>query len=219
MITIENFYDVVNNKHQEDQEAWIQEVWHPTFDPINEYGSEVKVLRGEFPLHKSISWDWIVPVVDKEINDGSGRILDPKFETESKYREKKLKTPWGEEISTLDLFDPNLEAWLYTVVCHSTKFYNDELKKRYIEARNKYGLKQCHVYTTFSTKSTWFGMHNDPMSSIIVAGIGDVEYSFKDGSSYILKPGDGIYIPREVYHKPNIFGPRATFSYNWSYCK
>ena len=219
MITIENFYDVVNNKHQEDQEAWIQEVWYPTFDPISKYGSEVKVLRGEFPLHKSISWDWIVPVVDKEINDASARILDPKFETESKYREEKIKTPWGGEISSFELSPPEQDAWLYTVVCHSTKFYNDELKKRYIEARNKYGLKQCHVYTTFSTKSTWFGMHNDQMSSIIVAGIGDVEYSFKDGSSYVLKPGDGIYIPREVYHKPNIFGPRATFSYNWSYCK
>ena len=98
-------------------------------------------------------------------------------------------------------------------------FYNDELKKRYIEARNKYGLTQCHIYTTFSKKSAWFGMHNDQMSSIIVASIGDVEYNFKDGSSYILKPGDGIYIPRGVYHKPNIFGPRATFSYSWSYCK
>ena len=218
MITIENFDDVVNNKHQEDQEAWIQEVWYPTFDPISKYGTEVKVLRGEFPLHKSISWDWIVPVIDKEINDGTGRILDPNFETKSQHNVEKIKFPDGTESPWL-LVEPEQDSWLYTVVGHSTKFYNEELKKRYIEARNKYGLTQCHIYTTYSTKSTWFGMHDDQMSSIIVAGIGDVEYSFKDGSSYILKPGDGIYIPRGVSHKPNIFGPRATFSYSWSYVK
>ena len=33
----------------------------------------------------------------------------------------------------------------------------------------------------------------------------------------LLKPGDGIYIPRGVWHKPKTFGPRITCSYNWSY--
>ena len=35
-------------------------------------------------------------------------------------------------------------------------------------------------------------MHDDPQSLMIVAGIGDVEYSFEDGSSHLLKNGDGI---------------------------
>ena len=46
-------------------------------------------------------------------------------------------------------------------------------------------------------------MHNDPQSIIIVAGIGDVEYSFEDGRSHLKS--DGIYIPRKVAHKANIF--------------
>ena len=159
MITIENFYDVVNNKHQEDQEAWIQEVWHPTFDPINEYGSEVKVLRGEFPLHKSISWDWIVPMVDSEIKGKSARILDPKIEIESKYNEEQIKLgDTGMTISSSMLVPPEEDAWLYTIICHSTMFYNDELKKRYIEARTKHGLKQCHVFVTYSKKSAFFDL-------------------------------------------------------------
>ena len=54
MITIKNFYDVVTNKHH-NEEDWLNEIYHPdpSFDPVEEYGTEVKVLRGEFPLHKS----------------------------------------------------------------------------------------------------------------------------------------------------------------------
>jgi len=221
MITINNFYDVVTNKHH-NEENWLNEIYHPdpSFDPVEKYGTEVKVLRGEFPLHKSISWDWVVPMVDSEIKDGSARILDPNFEFESKYREEKIKLgDTGMIISSLDISPPEQDTWLYSVVSHSTMFYNDELKKRYIEARTKHGLKQCHVFVTYSTKTAFFGMHDDPQSLIIVAGIGDVEYSFEDGSSHLLKPGDGIYIPRKVAHKANIFGPRATFSYCWSYVK
>ena len=221
MITINNFYDVVTNKHH-NEEDWLNEIYHPdpSFDPVEEYGTEVKVLRGEFPLHKSISWDWVVPMVDSEIKDGSARILDPNFESESKYREEKIKLEdIGMVISSLDISPPEQDTWLYSVVSHSTRFYNDELKKRYIEARTKHGLKQCHVFVTYSTKTAFFGMHDDPQSLMIVAGIGDVEYSFEDGSSHLLKPGDGIYIPRKVAHKANIFGPRATFSYCWSYVK
>ena len=221
MITINNFYDVVTNKHH-NEEDWLNEIYHPdpSFDPIEKYGTEVKVLRGEFPLHKSISWDWIVPMVDSEIKSKSARILDPKIEVESKYNEEQIKLgDTGMTISSSMLVPPEEDAWLYTIICHSTMFYNDELKKRYIEARTKHGLKQCHVFVTYSKKSAFFGMHDDPNSLLIVAGIGDVEYSFEDGSSHLLKPGDGIYIPRKVAHKANIFGPRATFSYCWSYVK
>ena len=38
-------------------------------------------------------------------------------------------------VSSSMLVPPEQDAWLYTVQAISTRFYNDELKKRYIEAR------------------------------------------------------------------------------------
>ena len=227
MISLENFYDVVKNSSivPEKNKEWKDEVYNSSYDPTDDYGSEVKIFREEFPLHKNISWDWIIPVVDAGIDDGSTRILDPRIETSSVYNiEETLKNIQGLDSNVsrdfLEEFCSEItknDSWLYTTVSHSTVHYSDSLKLRYIEAREKHNLRQCHIYTSYSKKTSFFGRHNDSMSSIIVAGIGDVEYSFDDGKSYVLHPGDGIYIPRGTYHKPNIFGPRATFSYCWSY--
>lgn len=51
------------------------------------------------------------------------------------------------------------------------------------------------------------------MDVLIVQAVGLVEYFFDDDSSYKLEPGDSIYIPKGIYHKPKIFGPRITLSF------
>ena len=90
------------------------------------------------------------------------------------------------------------------------------------------------MYMTFIKDCYLFQRHFDPHSVFIIAAMGEVEYQldYKPTSNLahkrietpdlpaktvLLKPGDGIYIPKGVWHKPRTFGPRITCSYNWSY--
>ena len=42
---------------------------------------------------------------------------------------------------------------------------------------------------------------------------GDV-FICDDGTEITLEPGDGIHIPKEVYHNPSVIGPRCSLSFS-----
>jgi len=69
-----------------------------------------------------------------------------------------------------------------------------------------------HTYTSLGSDAATFGRHNDMEDVLIVQSIGKVLYSFDDGNSYILRPGDSVFIKKEVYHDPVALGPRFTLS-------
>ena len=75
--------------------------------------------------------------------------------------------------------------------------------------------ENLHIYSNVMAESFVFKSHCDG-HCVLVQCIGMSEYTFEDGSVYQLQPGDGIYIPRGIYHAPRVFGPRVTFSYNTS---
>ena len=53
------------------------EITPTTYDPTIEWGDEVKVSRGRFPQHATITWDNIVPLWQQERNHDYLRCLIP----------------------------------------------------------------------------------------------------------------------------------------------
>lgn len=215
MVCKENFNEIFVNPSSDEIELqkWHQKGHNNPFDPTIEYGNKVIFYKGIFDAHTSILWEDIINKIQSEYNNESIRFLEKGMnlvvENESGSNIKKF----GEVTITKNT--PKIP----TVVTHTTNFLSDKLKEAVIEAHEKMGVNFLHIYTSFIADSYLFDRHNDIMSVLIISCIGNVEYAFDDGSSYILNPGDGIYIPKSVYHKPKIFGPRVTFSYCWSYNK
>ena len=52
------------------------------------------------------------------------------------------------------------------------------------------------------------------MDVFIVSVLGTVKYEFDDGTEVTFEPGDGIHIPKEVYHNPSVIGPRCSLSFS-----
>ena len=213
------------------------------YDPIEDsrLGKEVKVFRQLFPKHTKITWNDVMPKIQEEFNDETLRIMYPEAEgedliTSNVTDNSHMKHPHGVMIEKPYL--PRLPC----VVTHQHQYNNDVIKDAMLEAFKEVGVKYIHMYMTFIKDCYLFKRHYDPHCVFIIAAMGEVEYEldYKSTKSedvergdelyhkrietpdlppktVLLKPGDGIYIPRGVWHKPRTFGPRITCSYNWSY--
>ena len=90
---------------------------------------------------------------------------------------------------------------------------------RYMKKRFKFS--QQHIYANWIPDGFSFGRHKDGMDVIIlqcwntVAYTVESPYGEKENSSFVLSPGDAIYIRSGVYHTPIIFGERMTMSFSW----
>jgi hypothetical protein len=76
-------------------------------------------------------------------------------------------------------------------------------------------LCTAHIYISFLSISNTFGWHNDDTDVFFVQAIGttlwEVEHK-QDRQSYILTPGDLIYIPKFVMHNTVPKTPRVGIS-------
>jgi ribosomal protein L16 Arg81 hydroxylase len=95
------------------------------------------------------------------------------------------------------------------------QFHPKSITEAFNEVKKEKDVKILHVYLSFSGECGTFGRHKDSCDVFIVQSIGEVSYSFDDGSTYKLTPGDSIYIPNGVYHDPIIHSPRVTLSFSW----
>jgi mannose-6-phosphate isomerase-like protein (cupin superfamily) len=80
------------------------------------------------------------------------------------------------------------------------------------EIEKDWVANSCHVYTSFAKSALTFGRHNDKVNVLIVGAIGTVSYKFDDGSTYLVEPGDSLYISAGEYHDPIVHSARATLS-------
>jgi hypothetical protein len=80
---------------------------------------------------------------------------------------------------------------------------------------DRYGLKVLHIYTSKNYNAKTFGRHCDNENVLIVQSIGRMDYKFDDENVISLEPGDGLYIPRGMYHDPISSEPRVTLSFSW----
>lgn len=182
-------------------------------DPIVSMGNRVVVYRNKFPLHATITWNDIVPLWQLERNSDQLRMLRPygpnvcknhvEYEGESDYPE------WAANIDR--------QEFMPTLVTHTRDNFNDKVNSIIQqEAVAPFNIQYANTYANVVAESYVLDSHNDPMSILIVQCIGQSQYSFDDGSIHTLDPGDGIYIPRTIYHKPRVFGPRYMHSYYWN---
>lgn len=186
-------------------------------DPTKQWGEKVRVWKNSFPKHKEVTWNDIIPTLQAEYTNESIRFLTPGVEHVTQNEVEGIATKHPDVGAVVSRNRHGM--FIPTMVTHTCEFLSDPVKECTLEAKEKMGINFLHIYTSILQESFIFGRHNDTMSVLIVAAINDIEYSFDDGSSYVLNPGDAIFIPRGVYHKPRVFGPRATFSYCWHYSR
>ena len=76
-----------------------------------------------------------------------------------------------------------------------------------------YGYCDCDTYISFCKDSCAHGRHCDDKDVLLVQAIGCMEYEFDNMPSYTLNPGDSLFIPEGVFHKPKVLSPRCTLSF------
>ena len=99
-----------------------------------------------------------------------------------------------------------------TMVCRND-YYPNTILDAYQEVDNKIPVSGLHIYTSFSSMFSPYGRHRDDEDVLIVQAVGNMTYSFDDGSVCKLEPGDALYIPEGVHHNPSVSGPRITLSF------
>tara|TARA_Y100000004_G_C8893576_1_gene403120 strand:- start:305 stop:895 length:591 start_codon:yes stop_codon:yes gene_type:complete len=193
----------------------LMELTPDTYDPTLEWGDEVRCLPNYFTKHTTITWNDIVPMWQEERNNDFLRMLVPLCDMVGKNRieyEDEITNPYGVEN------DNDRNIYIPTFVTHTKDHLNDHVKQVCEEAFDL-KLSNLHIYSNVMAESYIFKSHKDAHSIMLVQCIGMSEYHFEDGSCHQLQPGDGLYIPRGIYHAPRVFGPRVTFSYNWHYLR
>ena len=87
--------------------------------------------------------------------------------------------------------------------------------------RQSIDAKDAHIYASFQKNGHHYGRHNDAMSVLIVQVWNSIAYCVeseigeKKHTSYVLNPGDAIYIHKGTWHTPVISEERMTLSFSW----
>jgi mannose-6-phosphate isomerase-like protein (cupin superfamily) len=139
--------------------------------------------------------------------------------TENKY-------PIAKDISWDDVIEKISQGSSKMVILHENTspnpptfflmddYYPGTIGDIFEEVSKDCGVEVMHMYTSFGMDSTTFGNHNDPVDVLLVQAKGRTSYRCDD-VTYILNPGDSLFIPKESYHEPIISGPRVTLSFSW----
>ena len=154
----------------------------------------VKFTKNHFPIATKVTWDDIFDRVQADYqNDEDLRQLVSLGMPEPHQNDFMLWIIGNQKPPTF------ISRSLYTP---------GSLKK----VRDKVNYSEMHIYISFVSNSDNFGRHNDDDDVLLVQSIGKMKYEV-EGISYILNPGDSLFIPEQVYHTPIVLGPRATLSF------
>lgn len=100
--------------------------------------------------------------------------------------------------------------------------FTGKTEQVYKKVRAITGASTAHVYANWIANGNQYGRHNDSMDVIIVqlwnqvAYCCESPYGGKAHHSFVLDPGDAIYIRAGTFHTPVIFGERMSLSFSWS---
>ena len=78
----------------------------------------------------------------------------------------------------------------------------------------------AHLYISFTDVSGTFGRHNDTSDVLFWQSIGSTKWIIEEKTetyTYILKPNDFIYIPKNMYHTVIPLTPRVGVSFGLDY--
>tara|TARA_R110000796_G_scaffold3035_16_gene11653 strand:- start:5416 stop:5895 length:480 start_codon:yes stop_codon:yes gene_type:complete len=86
--------------------------------------------------------------------------------------------------------------------------------------RSRINADEAHIYASWIANGHQYGRHNDNMSVLIVQVWNSMAYCVeseigdKQHTSFVLNPGDALYIHRGTWHTPVIYGERMTLSFS-----
>ena len=189
------------------------------YNIVDKLKGKVRYYEQFLVKHTHVSWNDIIPKIQAEHLVGSLRILNPK---EGSHIRVNRDDKMVDEENSRET-KPYLSTTIPSLITRQMDYCNDTLMKAILEADDAFGINILHLYISFVKDCSLFDMHADTHSVLLVGALGEVEYEItyntdtNHKATYLLKPGDGLYIPKGVYHKPRVFGPRITFSYKWNY--
>lgn len=79
----------------------------------------------------------------------------------------------------------------------------------------------AHIYANWISNGLTFGRHRDSMSVLIVQVWNNIGYCVescmgnKKHVSYVLQPGDALYVHKGTWHTPIVFSERMSLSFSW----
>ena len=154
----------------------------------------VKFTKNHFPIATKVTWE---DIFDRVQND---------YQNDEGFR----------KLASLRMLPPNDDDLMLRIIGNRkpptfisrSSYTPGSLKK----VQDKVNYSELHIYISFVSNSDNFGRHNDNDDVLLVQSIGKMKYEV-EGISYILNPGDSLFIPEQVYHTPIVLGPRVTLSF------
>ena len=129
--------------------------------------------------------------------------------------ESSFPSPLGE-------YDLNLDAKVVGNVMVKQNFYLYIPTHRSIGSSDKIAREFALTYADFSLINLYINLsnkidnvpdHMDNRDNFYWQCQGSVEWK-ANGNTYLVEPGDFVYIPAKTYHAVNFFGPRAAVGFS-----
>ena len=108
----------------------------------------------------------------------------------------------------------------FTIITHTARHHIDKVKLicgqiQKLENRNANAdFADAHMYMGLTAKSESIGKHHDDCEVIFWQCIGRTEWDV-DNTTYILEPGDCLYIPKGMMHEVKSLSPRMGISFGF----
>jgi ribosomal protein L16 Arg81 hydroxylase len=91
----------------------------------------------------------------------------------------------------------------------------EALRKTIHAQRPEHKYCSAHIYTSMSSSSKTFGRHKDTTDVYFIQAVGRTKWIIEEEDkkfTYILMPGDMIFLPIGLYHTPMPLGRRVGIS-------
>jgi mannose-6-phosphate isomerase-like protein (cupin superfamily) len=164
---------------------------------------KVKAFKNFF--NPDYSWEDFI----KSVNDGY--LLDSEKNAKYEHKETIGKVNFWQKLTlSIDWADEKCFAGIEDKTDKLTKLFKEVSGFSSGRCSGKFAL------VSFTDKEPTTGKHSDPVHVIYCQFIGSVQWKvFEDNEekTFILNPGDAIYIPREVEHEIKSLSSRAAISF------
>ena len=107
----------------------------------------------------------------------------------------------------------------FTIITHTAHHHLDKVKNfcaeiEKIENRSGDNI-DAHMYTGLTSMSESIGEHHDVCEVIFWQCIGRTEWTINRNDTYVMSPGDCIYIPKGMMHEVKSLSPRMGVSFGF----
>ena len=184
-------------------------------------GSYIKVverqhLRQQFRYCKNLSWDDIVYAISMGYTNESLSFLMSHNLEELPCEDGSVNYGFSDgKLSTDTKISPptfGLHSSAPWLPGHPSKLVGIAAK---VHRKWNIDVEDMQIFVSLGADASTYKRHKDKSDVLLVQAIGIMNYYVEGIGPIEFKPGDGIIIPRGVYHTPYVLEPRATLSFRW----